>query len=140
MHDGVREGNLEDAPVPAWADRRALAGSTNHIYVRRPMISVRFYAFNTRTKPLDDRRVRQAIAHAIDREAIIETVYSGQYTLARGILPPERSDSIQLTGYPYDPQKARTLLAEAGYPGGQGLPPSPSGTGRSRPTSCASRI
>ena len=42
------------------------------------MISVRFYGFNTRVKPLDDRRVRQAIVHAIDREAIVEDVYFGQ--------------------------------------------------------------
>jgi oligopeptide transport system substrate-binding protein len=124
MHDEFVKGNLEDAPVPVRADRRALAASASHIYVRRPMISVRFYGFNTRTKPLDDRRVRQAIVHAIDREAIIENVYSGQYTFARGILPPGTLGfNPKLAGYPYDAQKARTLLAEAGYPEGHGLPP-----------------
>jgi len=124
MHDEFLKGGLEDAPLPPRADRQALAAAAGHIYVRRPMSSVRFYGFNTRTKPLSDRRVRQAIVHAIDREAIIQNVYFGQYTLARGVLPPGTLGfNPRLAGYPYDPQKARELLAQAGYPGGRGLPP-----------------
>jgi oligopeptide transport system substrate-binding protein len=124
MHDEFLRGELEDAPVPARADRRVLAASGSRIYVRRPMSSVRFYAFNTRTKPLNDRRVRQAIVHAIDREAIVQDVYAGQYVFARGILPPGTLGfNPRLAGYPYDPQKARELLAQAGYPGGRGLSP-----------------
>ncbi len=87
MYDELLKGNLEDAPVPPRADRRALAADPGRIYVKRSMISVRFYGFNTRTKPFDDRRVRQAIVLAIDREAIIDGVYFGQNTFARGILP-----------------------------------------------------
>ena len=124
MHDEFLRGELEDAPVPARADRRVLAAGGSRIYVRRPMSSVRFYAFNTRTKPLNDRRVRQAIVHAIDREAIVQDVYAGQYVFARGILPPGTLGfNPRLAGYPYDPQKARELLAQAGYPGGRGLSP-----------------
>jgi len=124
MHDEFLRGELEDAPVPARADRRVLAADGSRIYVRRPMSSVRFYAFNTRTKPLNDRRVRQAIVHAIDREAIVRDVYAGQYVFARGILPPGTLGfNPRLAGYPYDPQKARELLAQAGYPGGRGLSP-----------------
>jgi len=124
MHDEFLKGGLEDAPLPPRADRQALAAAAGHIYVRRPMSSVRFYGFNTRTKPLSDRRVRQAIVHAIDREAIIQNVYFGQHTLARGVLPPGTLGfNTRLAGYPYDPQKARELLAQAGYPGGRGLPP-----------------
>ena len=124
MHDEFLRGELEDAPVPARADRRVLAAGGSRIYVRRPMSSVRFYAFNTRTKPLNDRRVRQAIIHAIDREAIVQDVYAGQYVFARGILPPGTLGfNPRLAGYPYDPQKARELLAQAGYPGGRGLSP-----------------
>jgi oligopeptide transport system substrate-binding protein len=123
MHDQFLKGHLEDTPVPSRADRRALAASDSHIYVKRPMISVRFYGFNTRLRPLNDRRVRQAIVHAIDREAIIQTVHSGQYTLAHGVLPPGTLGfNPRLAGYAYDPARARELLGEAGYPGGRGLP------------------
>jgi len=124
MHDEFLKGGLEDTPVPVRADRRALAARGNHIYVRRPMLSVRFYGFNTRLKPLSDRRVRQAIMYAIDREAIINDVYFGQYIYANGILPPGMLGfNRRLTGYPYDPQRARDLLAQAGFSGGRGLGP-----------------
>ena len=124
MHDEFLKGNLEDGPVPLRADRRALAADTSHIYVRRPMISLRFYGFNTRLTPFHDRRVRRAIVFAIDRETIIQSVFYGQNTFARGILPPGMLGfNPDLVGYPFDRQKARDLLADAGYPGGRGLPP-----------------
>src|SRR5207249_1963132 len=123
MQEEFQKGNLEDAPVPARVDRRALTASGSYIYVKRPMISARFYGFNTRAKPLNDRRVRQAIVQAIDREAIVEGVYLGQVAFARGILPPGMLGfNPGLVGYPYNPQRARELIAEAGYPGGRGLP------------------
>jgi len=124
MQEEFQKGNLEDAPVPARVDRRALATSGGYIYVKRPMISTRFYGFNTRVKPLNDRRIRQAIVEAIDREAIVEGIYLGQVAYARGILPPGMLGfNPGLAGYPYSPQGTRELLAEAGYPGGRGLPP-----------------
>src|SRR5207249_10193244 len=123
MYAEFLRGNLEDTPVPPRENRRSLP-DPRFIYVKRPMISVRFYGLNTRLKPLDDRRVRQALLYAINREAIIEEVYSGRYFLARGILPPgTQGFNPRLPGYPYDPQRARQLLADAGYPGGRGLPP-----------------
>ena len=110
--------------MPARVDRRELVARGGYIYVKRPMISARFYGFNTRAKPLNDRRIRQAIVQAIDREAIVESVYLGQVAFARGILPPGMLGfNPGLAGYSYNPQRARELLAEAGYPGGRGLPP-----------------
>jgi len=88
-----------------------------------PMFSVRFYGFNTRIKPLDDRRVRQAVVAAVDREAIIEEAHLGKHTPARGIVPPGTLGfNPGLAAPGYDPRRARALLAEAGYPGGRGLP------------------
>jgi len=87
------------------------------------MLSVRFYGFNTRLRPLDDRRVRQALIHAIDRSAIIEEAFLGRYVLARGILPPGTLGfNPRLAGFAFDPERARDLLAEAGYPDGKGFP------------------
>jgi len=64
------------------------------------------------------------LIYAIDRDAIVNEVYLGRYSLARGVLPPGiMAFNPKLTGYRYDPQKARELLAQAGYPGGRGLPP-----------------
>jgi peptide/nickel transport system substrate-binding protein/oligopeptide transport system substrate-binding protein len=122
MYEQFRLGNLEDTPIPVQEYRRAIAAG-NHQYVKRPTISVRFYGFNLKVKPLDDRRVRQALIHAIDRDSILEEVVFGRFIPARGILPPGTLGfNPNLKGYPYDPSRARQLLAEAGYPGGRGLP------------------
>ena len=123
VYEEFARGHLEDAPPPIRDYRRAVT-SAGEGYVKRPLLSVRFYGFNTRVKPLGDRLVRQALSHAIDREAIIEEPFLGRYVLARGILPPgAQGYNPKLVGYAYDPGRARELLAQAGYPGGRGLPP-----------------
>jgi peptide/nickel transport system substrate-binding protein/oligopeptide transport system substrate-binding protein len=88
------------------------------------MISLRFYGLNARVKPLGDVRVRQAVVQAIDREGLLEDLFPGRYVFARGILPPGMLGyNPKLRGAGYDPERSRSLLAEAGYPGGRGLPP-----------------
>jgi peptide/nickel transport system substrate-binding protein len=112
-------GNLEDSPVPPEA--RAKGAVYQHVV--RPMFSVRFYGLNLRIKPLDDRRVRQAIAHAIDRDRIREHVYLGRYHPARGILPPGTpgfNPHVREIGYA--PERARELLRQAGYGDGRRFP------------------
>jgi len=123
MYDEFRRGDLEDSPVPAREYRKIIA-APDHVYVKRPMFSLRHYGFNTLAGPLRDRRVRQALVHAVDRQAIVEEVFLGRYIPARGILPPGTlSFNPALRGYPYDPARARDLLADAGHPGGRGLGP-----------------
>lgn len=88
-------------------------------------LSLSFMGLNTGSRLLEDERVRRAIAMAIDRKALAEVAPSNRRE-AQGILPPG------LPGYsptpkalPYDPDAARRLLAEAGYPKGRGMPPIP---------------
>lgn len=81
--------------------------------------NISFWAFNTQQPPFDNVLVRQALAHAVNRPAIIQTIYNGNARLATGMLP-ETSwaySPVQQT-YPYDPEKARALLEQAGYPNG----------------------
>jgi oligopeptide transport system substrate-binding protein len=117
-----QSGALEDAPVPS-KDYRQIVASPKYVYVKRPTFNHRHYGINTRMKPLDDRRVRQALIYAIDREGIISEIFLGRQTVARGILPPGTLGfNPKLAGYPFDPNRARELLAQAGFPGGRGLP------------------
>jgi oligopeptide transport system substrate-binding protein len=123
VYEEFERGNLEDAPPPIRDYRRAIVAAGDG-YVKRPLLSVRFYGFNTRLKPFGDRLVRQAFSHAIDRDAIIEEPFLGRYVLARGILPPgTQGYNPKVAGYAYDPRRARELLAQAGYPAGRGIPP-----------------
>ena len=82
-------------------------------------LNVAYIAFNTEKAPFDNVKVRQALNYAVDKKAIIDAVYQGAGTPAKNPLPPtiwSYNDDIQ--DYPYDPQKAKQLLAEAGYPNG----------------------
>ncbi len=72
---------------------------------------------NNRLQPFDDARVRQAFNLALDRELLIETFADGNAIPAAGALPPGMPGYVYKPerGYPYDPERARQLLAEAGY-------------------------
>ncbi len=76
-------------------------------------------ATNNQKTPFDNLKVRQAMAHAIDRDAIIEGATYGYGTPIGSHFAPHNPYYVDLTGtYPYDPEAARALLAEAGYPDG----------------------
>jgi len=76
-----------------------------------------YLEFNFRDPQLRDLRVRQAIAYAISREAIVGSLYKGAGRVASGMLAPENwAYNGDVERYPYDPFKASRLLDEAGYP------------------------
>jgi peptide/nickel transport system substrate-binding protein len=88
-----------------------------------PATLVSYLAMNTQRRPLNDPRIRRAIAHAIRRDALVKLVYQGLGIPAIGPLPPNvwgaRSDVVT---YAYDPGKAAKLLAEAGWQGDRESP------------------
>ncbi|MFV2093158.1 MAG: ABC transporter substrate-binding protein, partial [Hyphomicrobiales bacterium] len=76
-------------------------------------------ATNNKKKPFNDVRVRRAIAHALDRQAIVDGAMFGYGTVIGTHFAPHHPAYVDLTGlYPYDLEKARALLTEAGYPDG----------------------
>jgi peptide/nickel transport system substrate-binding protein len=76
-------------------------------------------AGRTGDTPLQDVRVRRAISHAIDREAIVDALVKGASEVIHSACFPTQFGCEQdVTRYEYDPEKARALLAEAGYPDG----------------------
>ncbi len=103
--------------VPAYAAERP---AELH---RQPMIETRYLAFNT-TRPALSGRARWALALAIDRQKIVDRVLQGGQTAAFRFLPPQLRDPAR-DPHPmtrFDPEAARRLLAEAGFPGGKGFP------------------
>ncbi len=84
-----------------------------------PQNLVQILAINNARAPFSDVRVRQAIAYALDRQAIIQGSMFGMGAPIGSALTPASPDYVDLTGlFPYDPAKARDLLAQAGYPHG----------------------
>ena len=104
-----------------------LSGSSEKGYVVQsvPGLGVQFYGFNVRMAPFRDIRVRKAFSMAIDRRFIVDSILQGLVEPAlHGIVPPGFAsypyDSVPLLVY--DPEGARALLVEAGFPEGKGLP------------------
>lgn len=88
-------------------------------------LTLNFLGMGTGSRLFSDARVRRAVAHAIDRQALVEISPSTR-RMAGGILPPGiPAYSPQPKALAYDPDLSRRLLAEAGHPGGRGLPPLP---------------
>jgi len=87
---------------------------------RRSNLSLHYIGFNMQRPPFNDLRVRQAIAHAINMEALVRTVFMGVGTPGRGPLSSTvwASAADVLPQLEFNPERARQLLAEAGFPNG----------------------
>jgi oligopeptide transport system substrate-binding protein len=81
-----------------------------------------FFRYNVTRKPFDDARVRKAMALAIDKRRLVEKITRAGEKTASHLVPPGVANYTSPEGLGYDPELARKLLAEAGYPGGQGFP------------------
>ncbi|HVM96051.1 MAG TPA: ABC transporter substrate-binding protein, partial [Candidatus Acidoferrales bacterium] len=91
-----------------------------------PSSSCQYLGMNLRRGPLSDVRVRRAIAHAIDRPAIIDGVLQGLASPASGLLPPSHwAYNAHVATYDFDATSAERLLDEAGYPDPDGPGPRP---------------
>jgi ABC-type transport system substrate-binding protein len=119
-----RSGELDIAPVSA----SQLGGITQDPVLRAELqrfagAALIFMGLNARRVPATaDVRVRQAFAHAIDRRALADRVLFGAWTPATGIVPRGVPGYDGGLGAEYDPDRARRLMSQAGYPDGRGFP------------------
>jgi peptide/nickel transport system substrate-binding protein/oligopeptide transport system substrate-binding protein len=119
------QGNLEDTIIPSGKIDKVRADLEYRQYqrFRKPALTLIYIGFNTRIKAFDDRRVRQAFNYAVDKEAIVRKITQMGSLPATGALPPGMPGyDPDIQGYSYQPEKAKQLLAEAGYPEGAGFP------------------
>lgn len=86
--------------------------------VTRPSTRVSHIGINVTKDPFQDVRIRQALNYAIDREGLVEGLLSGIGLPATSVVSPMTWGYADVSPYTYDPDKARELLAEAGYPDG----------------------
>ncbi len=81
-------------------------------------LRVLYIGINCSKKPFTDVRIRQALNYAVDREAIVNNIYQGRALVSSNIVAPLTTGHFSTKGYSYDPERAKKLLAEAGYPNG----------------------
>lgn len=124
-------GDLDFLPTVPTAEVPRLIAEDPNFYVF-PLLGTYYYIFNLEKEMWDDPRVRKALSMAIDREAICEVLAAGQVP-AGGFIPPGFKDNegrdffetAGMFGFSVDDGSvpaAQALLAEAGYPGGEGFP------------------
>lgn len=119
------EGKLEETIIPSAKTEEVHSDPRYRHYqvFRKPTLSLLYIGFNTRLKPFDDVRVRRAFNYAVNREKIVREITRMGALPADGALPPGMPGyNPDLKRYYYDPDKARQLMAEAGYPNGAGFP------------------
>ncbi len=91
-------------------------------YFSLPHLALCYMGFDLSRPPFNDERVRQAFVMAIDRESLANVILKGYGAPATGgIIPPGMSGHSPGISLPYDPERARQLLFEAGYPWGEGI-------------------
>jgi peptide/nickel transport system substrate-binding protein len=91
----------------------------NFKIIERPSVNIGYLAMNTKKPILNNKLVRQAIAHAIDKQTIIKTIFRGLAIPAMNPFPPSMwGYNYKIKDYDYSVQKAKDLLAKAGYPKG----------------------
>jgi len=116
----LKSGNA-DAIVDVPPDNVAQVKSDNRYqYIEQPGPHIWWATFNLDKKPFSDLKVRQAVMYATNRDAISRDILKGTGTTANGPIPPsiKWAYTDDVTKYPYDPNKAKQLLADAGYPNG----------------------
>jgi peptide/nickel transport system substrate-binding protein len=83
--------------------------------VERPAFNVAYVTINHAMEPMDNPLVRQAVAHGLDRESVVKNFYGGRAVVAKEFVPPEIVGYAEdVKEYPYDPEKAKQLLRQAG--------------------------
>jgi ABC-type transport system substrate-binding protein len=115
----LQKGEVDLIDFPSTEDIPAMKAASDIQVIQQPGLNVGYLALNTEKKPFDNKLVRQAMNYAIDQDEIIEGVYGEAGQTAKNPIPPGMwSYNDDIEPYGYDPEKAKELLAEAGYPNG----------------------
>ncbi len=115
----LKSGEIQAMENPNLDDAHLAMSDPNLKVGFRPSFNVGYLQFNMLDPTFKDRRVRQAVALAINKKAIVDGLYAGYGEVADQLMPPllwGRSSSVH--AFPYDPARAKELLSEAGQPNG----------------------
>ena len=111
----LQTGEIQGYDLVEPQDVETIEGDDNLQILDRPAFNVAYVGFNQKQKPLDNIKVRQAIAHGLNRQEVVDNFYGGRGEVAKEFMPPEvvgYADDV--TEYEFDPAKSKQLLQEAG--------------------------
>lgn len=111
----VQAGECHIMPYPNPADLEAIAANEDVELMEQEGLNVGYLAFNIEKPPFDNKLVRQALNMAVNKDAILDGVFQGAGKAAKNPIPPtiwSYNDAVE--DYPYDPEKAKAMLEEAG--------------------------
>lgn len=116
----LQAGTVDGIDNPNPEDFAAIQKDPNLRLYIRPPLNIAYLGLNNTKPPLDNEKVRQAIAMAIDRERLVKNFYPAGSMVAEQFVPPALKPGYAegLKWYDYNPEQAKKLLAEAGYPNG----------------------
>ena len=115
----LKTGECHVLAFPKPADLELMQKDPQIDVQKKEGLNVGYISFNVEKKPFDNKLVRQALNFAVNKEAILKSVYQGQGQVAKNPIPPILwSYNDKIKDYAYDPAKAKELLAKAGYPNG----------------------
>ncbi|MBE2898983.1 ABC transporter substrate-binding protein [Pasteurellaceae bacterium 20609_3] len=112
----LQKGECQIMPYPNPADIEQMKNEKNIKVMEEAGLNIGYLAFNTKKAPFDNEKVRQALNLAVNKDAIIDAVFLGAADKAKNPIPPTMwsyNDSVK--DYPYDVEKAKALLKEAGF-------------------------
>ncbi|NNM73034.1 ABC transporter substrate-binding protein [Enterovirga aerilata] len=115
----LKSGECHVMAYPNPADIGRIAADSSLVLLSQEGLNIGYLGLHTGRRPFDDLRVRRALNMAIDKAAIVQAVYGGAGRVATNPIPPMLwSYNAEIADYPFDPEGARRLLAEAGYAAG----------------------
>ena len=115
---GLETGELDIIYDIQGMDKNKLKDDDRFVVIEGPQVSMTYLGFNMKKAPYDNPKVREAISYAIDQKPIIDTVFLGAGEAANSIIGPNVWGYYDVEKYTQDIEKAKALLAEAGYPDG----------------------
>ena len=111
----LQTGEIDGYDLVEPQDIATIEADENLQVLDRPAFNVGYVGFNISTPPLDNIEVRKAIAYGLDRQAVVDNFYAGRGEVAKEFMPPELLGyADDVTEYPYDPEKAKQILQDAG--------------------------
>ncbi|MBF9014086.1 MULTISPECIES: ABC transporter substrate-binding protein [unclassified Oceanispirochaeta] len=115
----LKKGEVDVIDFPSPEDLEEMQNTAGIKVIQQAGLNVGYLALNNEKAPYDNVKVRQAMNYAIDRDEIVKGVYGAAGAPAKNPLPPTMwSYNDDIDAYPYDPEMAKKLLAEAGYADG----------------------